>query len=169
LKENNLDISLLRGQGYDGEANMSGAFKGVQSRILPLALYTHCANHRLNLVLNKASYFPSIRNTVGIIKNINNFLRESAIRTNYLSSKITELLPTKKAVKAKKLCDTRWVGILHFSEILPAIVSTLDDLSTSNYASSNAHSLSISICNFEFLICLKIFTKCLAITLPLSI
>jgi hypothetical protein len=176
LKENNLDISLLRGQGYDGAANMSGAFKGVQSRILklqPLALYTHCANHRLNLVLNKASSIPSIRNTVGIITNINNFLRESAIRTNYLSSKITELLPTQKAVKAKKLCDTRWVerhdGILHFSEILPAIVSTLDDLSTSNYASSNAHSLSISICNFEFLICLKILTKCLAITLPLSI
>jgi hypothetical protein len=114
LKENNLDISLLRGQGYDGAANMSGPFKGVKSRILklqPLALYTHCANHRLNLVLNKASSIPSIRNTIGIITNINNFLRESAIRTNHLSSKITELLPTQKAVKAKKLCDTRWVVV----------------------------------------------------------
>ncbi|KAL4130868.1 hypothetical protein QTP88_008247 [Uroleucon formosanum] len=128
LKENNLDISLLRGQGYDGAANMRGAFKGVQSRILklqPLALYTHCANHKLNLVLNKASSIPLIRNTVVIITNINNFLREPAIRTNHFSLKIIELLPTQKVVKAKKLCDTRWVerhdGILHFSEILPTI------------------------------------------------
>ncbi|KAL4121989.1 hypothetical protein QTP88_014404 [Uroleucon formosanum] len=130
-------LNFGRGQGYDGATNMSGAFKGVQSRILnlqPLALYTRCANYKLNLVLNKASSIPSIRNTVGIITNINNFPRESAIRTNHLSSKITELLPTQKAVEAKQLCDTRWVekhdGILHFSEILPAIVSTLDDLST---------------------------------------
>jgi len=34
LKENNLDISLLIGRGYDGAANMSGEFKGIKSRIL---------------------------------------------------------------------------------------------------------------------------------------
>ncbi|XP_060864369.1 52 kDa repressor of the inhibitor of the protein kinase-like [Metopolophium dirhodum] len=175
LKEKNLDLALLRGQGYDGAANMSGAFKGVQSRIAslqPLAFYTHCANHRLNLVLSKASTVPSIRNTVGIITNIYNFLRESALRTQLLSEKITELFPHQKAVKAKKLCETRWVerhdGILHFLEILPAIIVTLDELSLRNHTGSNAQSLSAAICKFEFLISLKILTKFLAITLPLS-
>ncbi|XP_015376819.1 PREDICTED: 52 kDa repressor of the inhibitor of the protein kinase-like [Diuraphis noxia] len=154
---------------------MSGAFKGVQSRIAslqPLAFYTHCANHRLNLVLSKASTVPSIRNTVGIITNIYNFLKESALRTQLLSEKMTELFPHQKAVKAKKLCETRWVerhdGILHFLEILRAIIVTLDELSLSNHTGSNAQSLSAAICKFEFLISLKILTKFLAITLPLS-
>ncbi|CAI6347759.1 unnamed protein product [Macrosiphum euphorbiae] len=156
---------------------MNGAFKGVRSRIeslQPLSFYTHCANHRLNLVLSKASTVPSIRNTVGIITNIfYNFLRESALRTQFLSDKITELFPHQKAVKAKKLCETRWVerhdGILNFLEIIPAIIVTLDELSLSNYTGSNAHSLSAAICKFEFLISLKILKKFLAITLPLSI
>ncbi|XP_025406423.1 uncharacterized protein LOC112680531 isoform X2 [Sipha flava] len=44
-------------QGYDGGANMSGKYRGVQARILnlqPKAIYTHCASHRLNLTLIKA-------------------------------------------------------------------------------------------------------------------
>ncbi|XP_025406422.1 uncharacterized protein LOC112680531 isoform X1 [Sipha flava] len=43
--------------GYDGGANMSGKYRGVQARILnlqPKAIYTHCASHRLNLTLIKA-------------------------------------------------------------------------------------------------------------------
>jgi hypothetical protein len=177
LKAADLDFEFLRGQGYDGGANMSGAFKGVQARILnmqPLAIYTHCANHRLNLALNKASTVPIIRNTVGIITSVNNFLRESALRTQLLSTKIGEILPTQKASKAKKICETRWVerhdGILHFLEILPAIVCTLDEISSSSsHSSSKAQTLSAAICKFEFLLSLKILTNFLAITLPLSI
>ena len=50
-----LDVkSCLVGQGYDGASVMSGANKGVQQRVrehAPLAIYTHCYAHRLNLVL----------------------------------------------------------------------------------------------------------------------
>lgn len=50
----NLDLAIenLRGQGYDGGSNMSGKFNGVQALIKseqPLALYTHCFSHSLNL------------------------------------------------------------------------------------------------------------------------
>ena len=54
LKSWGLDIKYLRGQGYDGASNMSGAFNGVAARILaiqPLAFYTHCSAHSLNLVV----------------------------------------------------------------------------------------------------------------------
>ncbi len=47
-----LEPSNLRGQGYDGAANMTGIIKGCKSRILqlyPKALYTHCGAHVLNL------------------------------------------------------------------------------------------------------------------------
>lgn len=71
LKEKNLDLALLRRQGYDSTSNMRGAFKGIQSqiaRLQSLAFYKIiCANHRLNLVLSKASTVPSICNTVRII------------------------------------------------------------------------------------------------------
>ncbi|GFX62289.1 pro-Pol polyprotein [Trichonephila clavipes] len=46
-----------RGQGYDGEANMRGANKGLEKLIKdkqPRANYVHCSTHNLNLVLNDA-------------------------------------------------------------------------------------------------------------------
>jgi hypothetical protein len=44
LKRANMDIASLRGHGYDGGTNMSGAFRGIQATILnikPFAIYTH--------------------------------------------------------------------------------------------------------------------------------
>ena len=49
----NLPLNKLRGQSYDGAANMSGQFNDVQSLFLkeaPLVYYTHCGAHRCNLV-----------------------------------------------------------------------------------------------------------------------
>ncbi|KAK9954687.1 hypothetical protein ABG768_016736 [Culter alburnus] len=57
ITKNGFNISKCRGQGYDGAANMSGIYAGVQARIKekePLATYVHCAAHNLNLVLNDA-------------------------------------------------------------------------------------------------------------------
>lgn len=53
-----LNLKLMRGQGYDGAAVMSGAFRGVQALIrdeFPTALYTHCSSHSLNFCLSDAS------------------------------------------------------------------------------------------------------------------
>ena len=54
LKTLELDISDLRGQGYDNGSNMKGKHKGVQKRVLevnPRAFYTPCGCHSLNLAL----------------------------------------------------------------------------------------------------------------------
>ena len=45
LENCNLDISNLRGQGYDGASVMAGKVSGVSAQILhrqPKALYCHC-------------------------------------------------------------------------------------------------------------------------------
>jgi len=50
-----LDISNLRGQGYDGASAMAGKVSGVSTQILqkqPKALYCHCRGHNLNLVIS---------------------------------------------------------------------------------------------------------------------
>lgn len=49
-----LDITKLRGQGYDRARVMSGHVSGVQSRIRemsPKAVYVHCRSHNLNSVV----------------------------------------------------------------------------------------------------------------------
>ena len=57
LKSNNIDIAKARGQAHDGTGSMSSERVGVQSRIkvvAPLALYTHCRSHVLNLSIASA-------------------------------------------------------------------------------------------------------------------
>lgn len=40
LDQNGLDLSRCRGQGYDGAANMSGVYSGVQARIAERELHS---------------------------------------------------------------------------------------------------------------------------------
>jgi len=57
LEELGLSLDNLRGQGYDGGSNMAGKNNGVQALLLneqPLAFYTHCFSHSLNLCITKA-------------------------------------------------------------------------------------------------------------------
>ncbi|GBN83750.1 Zinc finger MYM-type protein 1 [Araneus ventricosus] len=78
-----LDLKKMRVQGYDGAATMRGQFRGVQASLkekLPLALYTHRSSHSLNLCLSDASNIPSIRNCMGVIKDVCRFFH-SAKRT----------------------------------------------------------------------------------------
>ncbi len=64
----NLPLSGLRGQTYDGAANMSGHLSGVQAHIRkeqPLAIYVHCGPHCVNLVTQAAcSTTPIVRDAL---------------------------------------------------------------------------------------------------------
>lgn len=49
-----LDIDVIRGQGYDNGSKMKGKHKGVQNRLLEInnrAFYSACGCHSLNLIL----------------------------------------------------------------------------------------------------------------------
>ena len=53
----NLSLNKVRGQCYDGAANMSGAKSGVAKQLTdeePRALYTHFYGHALNLACGDA-------------------------------------------------------------------------------------------------------------------
>ena len=63
---NHLDPSKMRGQAYDGASNMSGKRSGTAARIssrYPLALYTHCASHSLNLAVVASFEEASVHKT----------------------------------------------------------------------------------------------------------
>ena len=52
----NLSITGLRGQAYDGAANMAGIYSGAQAikKHQPLAPYVHCGAHCVNLTTQHA-------------------------------------------------------------------------------------------------------------------
>jgi hypothetical protein len=59
----------LVGQTYDAACVMSGHFNGLQSKVIeayPLAIFTHCYAHVLNLVLKQS--FPKIKEASGCIQ-----------------------------------------------------------------------------------------------------
>lgn len=62
LKDLNIDVKKIRGQGYDGAKNMSSECVGVQAciKVSPLAVYTHCSGHCLNLVISHSCALPSV-------------------------------------------------------------------------------------------------------------
>ena len=87
LKENNVPVTNMRGQGYDGASKMSSSTSGVQGRIkkeAPLATYVHCDGHCLNFVISKSCALPQVRNVIECLKNCCRFFLKSFKRSGLL-------------------------------------------------------------------------------------
>ena len=83
IREAGLDIQNIRGQGYDGAANMSGCHRGVKTRIQQIvlgAVYTHCKAHNLNLAIIHASKDALVRNMFDVVQQITFHFNYSAKR-----------------------------------------------------------------------------------------
>ena len=68
---NDLDPSMMRGQAYDGDRNMSGKTNGAAARIssqYPFTLYTHYTSHCLNLAAVASFEELSVRSVIGVVK-----------------------------------------------------------------------------------------------------
>ncbi|KAJ4941078.1 hypothetical protein JOQ06_027365 [Pogonophryne albipinna] len=109
---NGFHLSKCRGQGYDGAANMSGVYSGVQARIMemePLAKYVHCAAHNLNLTLNDSvKNIAVLRNFYDIVETLYTFFSQSIKRWSLLSGIMSSELSEHGKVTMKRLCPTRW-------------------------------------------------------------
>ena len=137
LDVHTLDVSLCRGQGYDGASNMSSSSAGVQARIRqvsPLALYTHCHSHQLNLCIVKACSLPKIRNASGVVSEIAKFFNYSPKRQHFFERVVQSVAPEEKKTKLKDLCRTRWVQRIDsytvFHDLYSSIIKTMEYIST---------------------------------------
>ena len=86
LKENNVPVTNMHGQGCDGASNMSSSKSGVQARIneeAPLATYVHCNGHCLNLVISKSCALPQVRNVIERLKNCCLFFLKGQMNQNF--------------------------------------------------------------------------------------
>ena len=102
LQQAHLDLSNLRGQGYDGASTMKGHLSGCAALIskdYPSAIYVHCASHSLNLVLSEACKVDAIRNTIGTMKEMIAFIRTSKKRMDMLKEQITSVEPGSRQIR----------------------------------------------------------------------
>jgi len=86
-----LNLEHMRGQGYDGACNLSGKYRGAQARVkelYPLAMYTHCCNHVLNVVIGTSWQLPVIRNAMATISDICAFMSRSAQRVSIFQENV---------------------------------------------------------------------------------
>ena len=101
----------------------------------PLAVFVHCSAHCLNFVVNDLNAVVDVRNTIGTVKTIIKFFRES--------SKRRPLVPNTPL-----LCETRWSAkyksIRFFAEYFTEIHKQLKHLAlhdSNAYGRQNAHNL----------------------------
>jgi len=141
LSQLGLNLEHMHGRGYDGASNMSGKYRGVQARVkelCPLAMYTHCCNDVLNLVISTSSQLSVIRNAMATISDICIFLSCSPQRVSIFQDNVEREVSgsASSRQKLKPICATRWVerhdSIIIFVTLLPAVVSTLEELQQEN-------------------------------------
>lgn len=117
LKIKNINIMDCRGQSYDTAKNMSGKYKGLQTRIKeinPLAVYVPCETHHLNLTVSHAAESSDIIVRFFLfVQSVYVFFSGSTHRWAILVRQLEKDL-LKRNIKderllvPKRLSDTRW-------------------------------------------------------------
>lgn len=115
---------------------MSDKFIGAQALILneqPLAFYTHCFSHQLNLCIAKSCDVKPIKNMVGIVSSVSTFVSASAKRVSALQRIINEADASEsKKTKLKAFCPTRWVerhdSFIVFKELILHVAKLLEQV-----------------------------------------
>ena len=104
LKAWGLSLADLRGQCYDGSSNMAGARSGCKSIVqqqAPMAIYSHCAAHQLNLAVVSACKIQAFQNTESCIGEMARFFKFSAKRQRLLDRALDIVTPVTHAKKLK--------------------------------------------------------------------
>jgi len=132
LSRHNLDVSNIRGQGYDGASNMKGEWNELQALFLndnPYTYYVHCFAHRLQLALVAASrevipvhqFFSNLDFIVNVVCSSSKLHDELQAIELYGITQLLEMgeLETGKGKNQigtlKRVADTRWSS--HFYSI----------------------------------------------------
>ncbi|XP_030214602.1 zinc finger MYM-type protein 1-like isoform X3 [Gadus morhua] len=166
LEQNNLNIQDVCGQGYDGAANMSGRYNGLQSRIQKQnerALYVHCHAHCLNLILvESAKSNKHFVDFFTVVERLYTFIANSTKRHAAFVATQKAMNPDQRVLELQRLSDTRWSwredALKTIRKVLPAALQYLRDLrecDPPDLAAGEAKMLLSSI-DFEFLLCLEI-------------
>jgi len=106
----NLTLSKVRGQCYDGAANMAGSKSGVATQIRseePRAVFTHCYGHALSLACGDAiKHCKILRDALETTHEITKLVKLSPRRDAIFHEIQQTVAPGSPGVRL--LCPTRW-------------------------------------------------------------
>ena len=173
-----LDISCLRGQGYDGGSNMAGKINGLQQKMIernPKALYFHCAGHQLNLVCQDAcTEVCLVSHVITIVNKIVTFVKESPKRCSWFSA-IQASSGASATFSLRPLCNTRWVlrrdCIDAFLTNYENLMTFMEDMSTSPEVTGTVKSAAfahlLNLEKFEMYFVLRLLQRLFGIIHPI--
>lgn len=111
LKEMEINFDNCRGQCYDNANNMSGCYKGLQSRlkeINPLVEWVPCAAHTLNLVgVNSVNCCLETEDFFSFVQTLFNFCSRSPSQWQTITAGL-QPDENSRIETLKTLSDTRW-------------------------------------------------------------
>lgn len=111
LQRFDLPISQLRGQTYDGAANMAGPYNGCQAIIAakqPLAIHVHCGAHSANLVVQHTlASTPQLRDAIQWVNELGTLYNRSHKYRNIFAEVAASESDHFQTIKP--LCPTRWL------------------------------------------------------------
>jgi Domain of unknown function (DUF4371) len=154
-----LNPKKLRGQGYDGAANMAGRFQGVQARVSHLysgAVYVHCYAHKLNLALVEACNVLAVQRFMELLRSLAKFF--GTPKRGEVLSRYAKSIKGNKKKKFPVPDSTRWTdnaeAAITFIQLFPALVDALQDIEKSSDFNSDdtqvaAERLQNDMLNFE--------------------
>ena len=112
-------MNKLVGYAFDGASNMSGHLSGVRARLgetYPQAVYVHCANHLLDLVLQEVCFeVKMVIDITQFVRNVGTIIRESSKRkalyeplfgSDDIVLNMVSLCPTRWCIRAKAISRT---------------------------------------------------------------
>jgi len=158
--------TCLVGQGYDGASVMSGAQRGVQQRLreaAPLAVYTHCYAHRLNLVL--VDCCKSVSDAVDffvLLEKLYVFVSGAIPHKVWLDVQ-KELYRDEPPRQLQRLSDTRWAcrvtACRNVRDRFDALIMTLEEIADGANAERAMEAKSL-LCVLDFKFVLMLFVFC---------
>jgi hypothetical protein len=168
----NLPFAALRGQTYDGASNMSGQYKGCQALInekQPLALYTHCGAHVVNLVAQTVSeVVVPIRDAIQSLHELGCLFSQSIKCRSSFKNIVETDHDITKLKQIRPICPTRWlVRVPAISAVLDqydSILLCLDEMSATpsgTHVAARASGLLAVFSAPATLLCLKMALKIL--------
>lgn len=127
IANSNIDIMKCVSQTYDGASVMSGRLNGVQALFreeVPQAIYVHCYNHRLNLIISDVcKNVTNVKMFFGTVENLYIFVSGSSVHAKFV--KIQKDMKYKSIIELKRVCLTRWTAQVFACVSLKKVLSPL--------------------------------------------
>lgn len=190
--KNNLSISNLRGQGYDGASNMRGEYNGLKSLILrenKCAYFIHCFAHQLQLTLvHVAKHLTPVFDFFEVISQIITLASSSCKHNDellqlHLEQVLQEVESGERVTgrglnqetSLRRAAETRWgthyeslLRIISMYKAVCKVLKIIEEDGSKLECRKRAESLGYSMSTFDFVFKLHMMRKVLGITNALS-